>query len=107
MTRGTLLDFYLAQLPRLRTSMARQAVLKALRAMDSPRSLVVVARTFVWAHDVGTQEGCQAILGSASGHRLKGHESEWDEVYSELEQALRNPETRGRARLALQLLRGQ
>ena len=103
---GNLLDFYLEQLPRLQCARARQAVLTALVKMDQPRTLVLVSKMYLRERDPASQALIRELLDGAEAHRRQGRQGEWEAVYSELERAELNPETRTRAELALRLLKG-
>jgi tetratricopeptide (TPR) repeat protein len=103
---GNLLDFYLEQLPRLQCARARQAVLTALLKMDQPRTLALVAKMYLRERDPASRDLIRELLNGAEAHRRKGRQGEWKAVYSELQRAELNPETRVQAELALSLLRG-
>jgi tetratricopeptide (TPR) repeat protein len=100
------LEFLIARLPEVRDHAVRAALLRAVARVDDPRSFPAVARLMLRAQDESTQVAARHVLARAAAHRHAGRETEWVEVYDELERALEDPGRAGVARDALTMLRG-
>jgi hypothetical protein len=84
----------------------RQAILTALRKIDTPLALSAVARFFVHTDDEAAARLAGEILERGHVHRLAGREGDWAAIYPELEIAAAQPARSIRAREALRCLRG-
>lgn len=101
---GRFLDFHLANLPRVRHAKIRAAMTNALLVIDSPRAVPVVARAYLTEQDSIASTGLWAVLESARRHSAADRGVAWQELREQLEAALLDDTTKGRARQVLDAL---
>jgi hypothetical protein len=104
LTDPELVDFHVRHLGKARPG-ARESLLRALRAIDSPRALVALARLFVAGVEPDAEAGLLDLLGRAKRYRSDGQAEAWAEVLPQLERQARGEEALAlRAQQALRLL---